>query len=58
MTRKKLDLGEYVIKITYDEQTSELNVDVLDEGGEVIESINIKDDEDAEDDDDLGFCLN
>jgi hypothetical protein len=57
MTRKKLDLGEYVIKITYDEQTSELNVDVLDEGGEVIESINIQDDN-SEEDDDEGFCLN
>lgn len=58
MTRKKIDLGEYVIKISYDELTSELNVDVLDEGGEIIESINIKDDNSEDEDDDQGFCLN
>lgn len=59
MARKKIKLGEYIINIVYNEETSELDVEVLDETGDIIESINIKDDEGAhEDDDNPGFCLN
>lgn len=56
MTRKKIDLGEYVVVIEYDKFTSHLEVEVLDELGDVIESINISDDDES--DDDMGFNLN
>ena len=56
MTRKKLDLGEYVITVEYDKQTGKLDVRVLDEAGEIIEGILIT--EDNEDDDSIGMDFN
>jgi hypothetical protein len=40
-TKKRVDLGEYVVDIFYDEKTGEIEVSVLDELGDVIESISI-----------------
>jgi hypothetical protein len=57
MARKKIKLGEYIINIVYNEETSELDVEVLDEIGDIIESINIRDDE-GEDKIDLGIDFN
>ena len=59
MTRKKLDLGEYVIIVEYDKKNGKLDVRVLDEAGEIIEGILIS--EDDEDDDattNMDFNLN
>lgn len=57
MIRKKIDLGEYLIKIDYDKETGRLNIGVYDELDEIIESINITNDEDIEDleSDDIGI---
>ncbi len=52
MTSKKIDLGEYVIKIYHNDMNGELRVDVFDEGGDVIESIYIINDEDEDDEED------
>lgn len=38
---KRVDLGEYIVDIFYDEKTGEIEVSVLDELGDVIESISI-----------------
>jgi hypothetical protein len=46
---KRIDLGEYIIKIRYDSETSDLTVTVLDELQDTIEMIHISDDEDIED---------
>ena len=40
-TKKILDLGEYIVKVTYDDSNGYLKVDVLDEIEVVIESIEI-----------------
>lgn len=45
---KKVDLGEYVIIIVYDDMTGSLDVTVLDELEGVIEEINITNDEDPD----------
>ena len=62
MVKKRIDLGEYVIKIAYDSKTGALDVSVVDELDELIESINITNDEDDEDfdenDNNIGFNLN
>jgi hypothetical protein len=60
MVKKKIDLGEYIVKIFYNEETSELDVEVVDELGDIIESINIQDDnsEDEDEEDNSGFSLN
>ena len=62
MVKKRIDLGEYVIKIVYDSKTGALDVSVVDELDELIESINITNDEDDEDfdenDNNIGFNLN
>lgn len=58
MIKKKIDLGEYVVKIFYNEETSELDVEVVDELDEIIESINIQDDNNEDDEDSSGFSLN
>jgi hypothetical protein len=60
MIKKKIDLGEYIVKIFYNEETSELDVEVVDELGDIIESINIQDDnsEDEDEEDNSGFSLN
>jgi hypothetical protein len=61
MTSKKIDLGEYVIKIYHNDKDGRLDVEVFDEGGEMIESINITEDDDDEEEDDgqsINFNLN
>lgn len=52
VTKKTIDLGEYVVNITYDNQTGSISVDVLDELHEIIESMNITNVEDSGKDDD------
>lgn len=47
-TTKRVDLGEYVVIITYDDSNGGLYVSVLDEGEEEIESINIVNDDENE----------
>jgi hypothetical protein len=39
--KKKVDLGEYIVDISYDNETGFIEVSVLDELHEVIESITI-----------------
>lgn len=46
---KRIDLGEYIIEIKYDSETSDLTVTVLDELQDVIDMIHVSDDEDGED---------
>ena len=61
MTSKKIDLGEYVIKIYHNDKDGRLDVEVFDEGGEIIESIYITEDNDDEEEDDgqsIDFNLN
>jgi len=61
MTSKKIDLGEYVIKIYHNDKDGRLDVEVFDEGGEMIESIYITEDDDDEEKDDgqsIDFNLN
>ena len=58
MVKKKVDLGEYVVKIFYDESTGDLDVEVVDELGEIIESMNITNDENEEEDLGIDFNLN
>jgi hypothetical protein len=58
IVRKKVDLGEYIIDIEYDDVTGAIEVSVLDELEGVIESITITNTEDSSDDDDnddVGF---
>jgi hypothetical protein len=45
---KKVDLGEYIIIIDYDDVTGSLDVTVLDELEGVIEAINVTNDEDPD----------
>ncbi len=52
VTKKTIDLGEYIVNITYDNQTGSISVDVLDELHEIIESMNITNVEDSGKDDD------
>lgn len=54
VTKKTVDLGEYIVNITYDNETGSISVEVLDELHEVIESMditNIENDKDRDDDD-------
>ena len=46
---KNIDFGEYIVTATYDENTGEIKVSVLDELQEEIESITITNDEDEDD---------
>ena len=46
---KKVDLGEYIIVIKYEDTTGSLEVEILDELEEVIESLEIHNDENEED---------
>jgi Holliday junction resolvase-like predicted endonuclease len=55
MNNRRIDLGEYIIEIKYDEENGELDVIVLDELEEVIESINITN---SEHDNDFKINLN
>lgn len=47
-TTKKIDLGEYIVVIEYNDADSSLNVTVLDELEGVIEAIKVTNDEDDE----------
>jgi hypothetical protein len=63
MKTKTLEFGPYTVKIGYDIITNEINVDIIDELGEIIEGINVRDDDDdeeSEDENPLGadFSLN
>lgn len=61
IVRKKVDLGEYIIDIEYDDVTGAIEVTVLDELEGVIESITITNTEDSsgydddDDDNEVGF---
>jgi len=46
--KKRIDLGEYVITIDYDEKIGKLDVRVLDENGDIIEGLLIVDDNEEE----------
>ena len=58
MASKKVKVGDYTVQIRYNEETNELDVEVLDEMGDIIESINIKDDEDMGESNNLGIDFN
>ena len=51
IVRKKVDLGEYIIDIEYDDVTGAIEVSVLDELEGVIESITITNTQNSSDDD-------
>lgn len=51
VSKKTIDLGEYIINIAYDNETGAISVDVLDELHELIESMNITNVEDSRGDD-------
>ena len=55
---KKVDLGEYIIVIKYEDTTGSLEVEILDELEEVIESLEIHNDENEEDEDPIDGLLN
>ncbi len=55
MNNRRIDLGEYIIEIKYDEENGELDVIVLDELEEIVESINITN---SEHDNDFKINLN
>ena len=52
VNKKTIDLGEYIVVITYDNETDSISVEVLDELHEIIESIDITNSEDSNNDDD------
>jgi len=52
VNKKKVDFGEYLVVITYDDEKGSLSVDVLDETHELIESMNITNVDDNGDNDD------
>jgi hypothetical protein len=52
VTKKTVDLGEYIVNITYDNETGSISVEVLDELRDIIESIDITNVEDSKNDDD------
>jgi len=58
MIKKKVDLGEYVVKIFYDKNTGDLDIEVIDELGDIIESMNITNDENDEEDLGIDYNLN
>jgi hypothetical protein len=49
---KKVDLGEYIVVINYEDTTGSLVVTVLDELEEEIESLEITNDDEDEDNED------
>lgn len=60
---KKIEIGEYFVEIEYDDETGSIEVSVLDELQDIIESISITntvEEEDDDDDDDIiiDFGLN
>jgi hypothetical protein len=52
VTKKTVDLGEYIVNITYNNETGSISVEVLDELHGVIESMDITNVEGGKDDDD------
>ena len=52
VTKKTVDLGEYLVNITYNNETGSIFIEVLDELHEVIESMNITNIEGGKGDDD------
>jgi len=55
---KKIDLGEFLIVIKYNDEDGSLNVSIYDELEELIESIDITNSEDEDDEDPFGGLLN
>lgn len=55
---KKVDLGEYIIVIKYEDTSGSLKVTVFDELEEEIESLEITNDEDEDDEDPFDGLLN
>jgi hypothetical protein len=51
VSKKTIDLGEYIVNITYNNKTGAISVEVLDELHELIESMNITNAEDSKSDD-------
>ena len=51
VSKKTIDLGEYIVNIAYDNKTGAISVEVLDELHELIESMNITNAEDSKGDD-------
>lgn len=61
MGRKRINIGEYIILTHYETENAYLNIQVLDEGEEVIDFIEISDDEEdqnSEPSSDLPINLN
>lgn len=62
VTKKTVDLGEYIVNITYNNETGSISVEVLDELQGVIESMDITNveggkDDDDDDDNDIGINI-
>jgi hypothetical protein len=56
--RRTINLKEYSIVINYDELNSDLDVEVYDELGDMIESINIRNDEDEDENENIDDSFN
>ena len=56
-TNKRIDLGEYIIIIEYNDMDGSLDVTILDELEDIIDVLSISNDEDTDDFDD-GINLN
>jgi hypothetical protein len=52
VSKKTIDLGEYIVIITYDNETGSISVEVLDELHDLLESLDITSVEDFKKDDD------
>ena len=48
--RKTIDLKEYKIIVKYEQESGDLDVEVYDELGDIIEAINIRSDEEDDED--------
>lgn len=48
LINKKIDLGEYIVEINYDDVTGAIEVNVLDELEGIIESITITNTQDSD----------
>lgn len=61
VTKKTVDLGEYIVNITYNNETGSISVEVLDELHGLIESIDITNVEGGKDgdgdDNDIGINI-
>lgn len=53
MRHKTIDLGEYIIEINFEPKNNELDINVFDAAGEIIESMNISDSEDEDESEDI-----